>query len=92
MAVYWGQLSPCTIGPKTSWSLNLGSGNPSFQKSYKIRHSSRLEASQDALPSSFAALPKIGPDFEGGFFSESAIRFFKSPKKITPNHYPELEI
>ena len=32
---------------------------------------------------------------KGGFFSESAIRFFKSPnlqKKYIPNNYPELEI
>ena len=29
---------------------------------------------------------------KGGFFSESAIRFFKSPKKNIPKSYPELEI
>ena len=29
---------------------------------------------------------------KGGFFSESAIRFFKSPKKNIPKNYPELEI
>ena len=29
---------------------------------------------------------------KGVFFSESEIRFDKSPTKIIPNHYPELEI
>ena len=29
---------------------------------------------------------------KGGFFSESAMCFFKSPKKIFPKNYPELEI
>ena len=29
---------------------------------------------------------------KGGLFSESAIRFFRSPKKNIPKNYPELEI
>ena len=29
---------------------------------------------------------------KGGFFSESAICFFKYPKKNIPKNYPELEI
>ena len=29
---------------------------------------------------------------KGGFFSESVIRFSKSPKKNIPKNYPELEI
>ena len=30
--------------------------------------------------------------FKGGFFSESVIRFLKSPKKNIPKNYPQLEI